>query len=109
LDFNLRSCEYWSAILTSRPPGDISVRTILKLFSSCAIGSSVGASPSVLLLSSQPTPASLVILFSAYILKVYNTWSHWLSGLYPSSAILNTGCGKLTPFFVWIVPYEKGG
>jgi hypothetical protein len=21
----------------------------------------------------------------------------------------NTGCGKLTPFFVRIVPYEKGG
>jgi hypothetical protein len=21
----------------------------------------------------------------------------------------STGCSKLTPFFVWIVPYEKGG
>jgi hypothetical protein len=37
LVLSLRSCEYWSAVLTSRPPGDISVRIILKLFFSCAI------------------------------------------------------------------------
>jgi hypothetical protein len=45
LVLNLRFCEYWSAVLTSRPPGqlaDISVRTVLKLFLSCAIGSSLG-------------------------------------------------------------------
>jgi hypothetical protein len=44
LVLNLGSCEYWCAVLTSRPPGqsaDISVRTELKLFFSCAVGSSM--------------------------------------------------------------------
>jgi hypothetical protein len=72
---NLRSCEYWSAVLTSRPPGqpaDISVRTILKLFFSCAVGSPVGAHAVVWLFSlvvSTNSFSSLVILFSSQILK----------------------------------------
>jgi hypothetical protein len=66
---NLGSCEYWSAVLTSRPPGqpaDITFRTVLQLFFFCAIGSSCA------------------------VVTIYNTWSHWLSGLYPLSGILNT-------------------
>jgi hypothetical protein len=75
---NLGSCDYWSAVLTSRPPGqpaDISVRTILKLLFSYAIGSSVGAHAvawlfalvaSTISFSSQVTQ---VILFSSQILK----------------------------------------
>jgi formate/nitrite transporter FocA (FNT family) len=74
---NLRSCEYWSAVLTSRSPGqpiDISARTILKLFFSCAIGSSVGAHAVAWLFafvvsSNSNSFSSLVILFSSQILK----------------------------------------
>jgi hypothetical protein len=72
---NLGSCEYWSAVLTSRPPEqspDISVRTVLKLCSSCAIGSSVGAHAVAWLLAlvvSTNSFSSLVILFSSQILN----------------------------------------
>jgi hypothetical protein len=72
---NLGSCEYWSAVLTSRPPeqsADISVRTIIKLCFSCDIGSSVGAHAVAwffALVVSMNSLSSLVILFSCQILK----------------------------------------
>jgi hypothetical protein len=72
---NLRSCEYWFAELTSRPPGqsaDISVGTILKFVFSCAIRISLGAHAaawSLALVVSTNYFSSLVILFSSQILK----------------------------------------
>jgi hypothetical protein len=62
-------------VLTSRQPGqpaDISVRTILKLLFSYAIGSSVGAHAVAWLFAlvvSTNSFSSLVILFSSLILK----------------------------------------
>jgi hypothetical protein len=72
---NLRYCEYWSAMLIPRPPGqpaDISVRTVLKLCFSCAIWSSVGTHAVAWLFAfvvSTNSFSSLVNLFSSQILK----------------------------------------
>jgi hypothetical protein len=71
LVLNLWSCAYWSAVLTSRPPGqpaDISVRTILELRFSCACRELTGAWLFALVVSTNSF-SSPVILFPSYNLK----------------------------------------